>query len=373
MRVQLFVLSFLIVTACAAQNAAISAADQTLSADQTVVASLTLASAGQNIAALQFDLTWDLQLGLQLTAGDQLRAALKIPYTVSLGPQRMRCLLVGINQNVLADGELLKFFLSANSASTSGTAQVQITNAVATDPTGTAVALDATPINVRIQDGTGAPVLPATAVLNAASFSPGPLSPGEIITILGFNAPATASLRIDGSPAPILYVGPNQINAIVPFGLDLASAASLNLINQNQKLTLQLPVAPAAPAIFTTTGTGLGPGAILNEDYTPNSFDNPAHAGSIVIVYGTGFGTLRSPVTDGQEVVEANPSTIPVTATVAGLPATVLYVGGAPGLIAGVTQINLRLPASVIQNPTALLVLTVSGSTTPSGVTVTIQ
>ena len=207
----------------------------------------------------------------------------------------------------------------------------------------------------------------------AASFSPGPLSPGEIITLLGFNALPSVSVEINGTPAPILYAGANQINAIVPFGLDLTSPASLQMNGQNQNVKLALPVAAASPAIFTQNGSGLGSGAILNADYSVNSFANPARRGSTVMIYGTGFGTLSSPVTDGQVVVGANLTTASVTATVAGFPAQVSYAGAAPGLIAGLTQINVLLPDRLVHNLIAPVVLNISGSSTINGVTVAIQ
>jgi uncharacterized protein (TIGR03437 family) len=367
------ILFLIVVASCSGQTAQLSAPDQGLNPGQAVVASFSLVSEGQTIAAVQFDLASDPPIGLQVTAGDQLRAASKIPYVVSTAPQKLRCLIVGLNETTIANGELLKLFLSANPASAAGAAQLRITNVVAANPAGLSVALNAVPVNVQIQNGTFGPLLPANAVLNAASLSPGPLSPGEIITLLGFNALPTVSVRINDSPAPILYAGANQINAIVPFGLDLTSAASLEVKSANQIVTMTLPVAAASPGIFTVACTGLGTGIILNEDYTPNSFANPARPGSVIMVYGTGFGTLSSPLSDGQTAAAANPTTLPVVATVTGLPAAVLYVGAAPGFIAGLTQINVQLPAGATHNFIAPLALTVSGLSTVNGATVAIQ
>jgi uncharacterized protein (TIGR03437 family) len=136
---------------------------------------------------------------------------------------------------------------------------------------------------------------------------------------------------------------------------------------------MSLPVAPTSPAIFTLSSTGLGSAAILNQDYTVNSFDNPASPGSIIMIYGTGFGLLQSPVIDGQAVVTPDLTVLPVSATVAGMQADVVYAGAAPGLIAGVIQINVRLPAGLAHDLIAPLVLTVSGSSTINGVIVAVQ
>src|SRR5258708_4928164 len=81
-------------------------------------------------------------------------------------------------------------------------------------------------------------------VLNAASFTEGPLAPGEIISIFGDNiGPATpaasspddagfipkdlggVAVSFDGALAPLLYASSSQINAIVPFAVaDKASS-----------------------------------------------------------------------------------------------------------------------------------------------------
>jgi uncharacterized protein (TIGR03437 family) len=241
---------------------------------------------------------------------------------------------------------------------------------------GVSIPLNAAAANVQIAQNpnpTAVQVIPAAAVLNSASLAPGPLSPGEIITLVGFSGLPSVSLQIDGMAAPVLYAGSNQINAIVPFGLDLTHAASLQLKTPAQTSAMSLPVAPTSPAIFTLSSTGLGSGAILNQDNTVNSFDNPASPGSIIMIYGTGFGLLQSPVIDGQAVVTQNFTVLPVSATVAGMQADVVYAGAAPGLIGGVIQINVRLPAGLAHDLTAPLVLTVSGSSTIGGVIAAIQ
>ena len=46
----------------------------------------------------------------------------------------------------------------------------------------------------------------------------------------------------------------------------------------------------AAPAIFTTDGSGAGQGAIVNQNSTANSPSNPAEKGSIIIVFAGGAG-----------------------------------------------------------------------------------
>jgi uncharacterized protein (TIGR03437 family) len=81
-----------------------------------------------------------------------------------------------------------------------------------------------------------------------------------------------------------------------------------------------------------------------------NSSANPAWPGSIIAVYMTGVGRYRGgPLLfqDGWLGPLQPPFPVPVLgvgATVNGKAAEVLFAGQAPGLIAGVAQVNLRVP-----------------------------
>ena len=57
-------------------------------------------------------------------------------------------------------------------------------------------------------------------------------------------------------------------------------------------------VVAADPGIFTLASDGIGPGAILNSDMSVNTPTNPAHAGDIVAIYMTGLGAPNSAATD---------------------------------------------------------------------------
>ena len=105
---------------------------------------------------------------------------------------------------------------------------------------------------------------------------------------------------------------------------------------------LSLPAGLAAPALFTAGGSGLGQAAALNQDGTLNSVANPASAGSIVTVYGTGFGATAPISKDGVLMgSDQYGIALPVKVAVGGKEAKVTY-GSAPGLVAGVSQVNFR-------------------------------
>ena len=97
-------------------------------------------------------------------------------------------------------------------------------------------------------------------------------------------------------------------------------------------------------------GIGVGggcPAAALNQDQSVNSEANPASYGSIVTIYATGFGITDPPLNDGQISLDRLPAPWQTVAVELGLePLEVLYAGQAPGLVAGVMQVNFRLPAA---------------------------
>jgi uncharacterized protein (TIGR03437 family) len=114
-----------------------------------------------------------------------------------------------------------------------------------------------------------------------------------------------------------------------------------------------LPVLSSRPGIFSQDSTGQGQGAILNADGTVNSPSNPALRGSIITIFGTGGGEAAPGVVDGEIVSGLQSRTsLPVSAFFArGLyedweQGAVLYSGGSPGSVAGLLQVNVRVPAN---------------------------
>src|ERR1017187_5191456 len=194
---------------CTSASAAVlSLQDQAGAAGQTVVAAVSFSSEGQAIGGLQFDLEWDAALDVRITAGTRTRASSKLLYTASTGPRGTRCLFIGSNRDTLGDGDLLSVFVVIAPDAPAGTAMVRFTNAVATSPDGTPVVLRSQPASVRVQSGSAPQPLPPESILNAASMLPGPVAPGEIVTLFGSLPQASLELLFNGVPAPILIYRP---------------------------------------------------------------------------------------------------------------------------------------------------------------------
>jgi len=356
--------------------AEVSIPSQVATAGQLIATSATLSTESAQISGLQFDLEWDAGLNVQIVVGRGLASSGKLLYSLQLAPRSTRVLMTGLNLGTLTDGELLKLFIVTGSEV--GSSQIRLTNLMATTPEGDPTDLRASAATIRVDPGpSGAALLPES-VFNAASLRPGPIAPGEIVTFLGafgINPASSAEVvaTVNGVSTSVLYAAGNQINTVVPVGLDPSTQAVLAVRNQNRQLAqVTVPTAAASPALFTQNGTGIGPGAILNEDYSLNTTAKPATAGSIVMMYGTGFGPLIPPAKDGEAGVPSE-TALPVSAKIDGIPADVLYAGAAPGLPAGVVQINVRIPPALPSTPAAKIELKAGSFEIPQGVSIAVR
>ncbi len=253
-------------------------------------------------------------------------------------------------------------------------------------------------IPVTLQSGTlTTPTI--TSVIDAASGASGTIAPGMAISIFGtalgpqtgveFAAPAAGGalattlsgtqVMFGTTPAPVLYTSATQINVLVPFEVSTETSTSMTVIyNGVQSAAAILTITPAQPGIFTANEKGTGQGAILNQDGTINSSTLPAAAGSVIQIFGTGGGLTNPASIDGTLNPIPGPTVplgalvaTPVTATVNGATATVDYSGPAPGLLAGIIQINVTIPSGT---PSGNIPLTVTvGDNVSQTVTVAVQ
>jgi uncharacterized protein (TIGR03437 family) len=359
--------------------ATLSIPNQVAGAGDGIIAPVTLSSQGQAISSIQFDLLWEPAVAIQAATGSQVGLSSKVLYAAASGTNVLRFIVTGVNQGPISDGEILRVFIAVSPNAAPGVAHIALSNLVAAGPAGETVPIQSAPISIQIGSSSVAGALQPQGILSAASLLSGPVGPGEIVTLFGTFASGSAassppSLLFNGIPAPILYSGANQINAVVPFGIDLGGPVNVEVLSATRQIAqISAPTAMAAPAIFTQTATGTGPGAILNQDLTINSFSNPAPRDSIVTLFATGFGILNPPAIDGEPATSIATTLLPVTATVGGIAAEVTYAGAAPGLIAGAVQINVHIPKATAPDLSTPISLSIGSASTPAGVTVSIQ
>jgi uncharacterized protein (TIGR03437 family) len=211
----------------------------------------------------------------------------------------------------------------------------------------------------------------------------GRIAPGELISIYGPHigpaAPAQAtfdaagflptnlggvSITIAGVPAPLSYASDSRIDAVVPIG----TPTGLSGIAVTPAIpTFKVMGLPAAPAIFLNPD---GTAAALNQDGTLNSPSHPAPLGSIITIWATGTGEYFFPLADGQMATSANNNCPDCQILFDFLVSQVApqYAGNAPGTVAGVTQINVRLPALVGSSVILPVTLNVNGATATANI-----
>jgi len=207
----------------------------------------------------------------------------------------------------------------------------------------------------------------------------GPASPvGMQLSPDGRRAATTLGgtrILFEGVPAPLVFVSASQVSVVVPCVLAGRTSARVQVEYLGESSPpVSVPLARVRPGIFTLSASGRGQGAALNwPDHTVNRAGNAAPRGSVVSVYASSGGWTSPPAEDGRVADQALPLPLPVTATVGGLNAPVLYAGAAPSLLTGVLQVNLQVPADAPVGDAVPLSLTIGGVSSPAGVTLAIR
>ena len=240
---------------------------------------------------------------------------------------------------------------------------------------------------------TGAGGTTVLGLSNAAAYTVSTaIAPGELISIygtgLGPNPGAGSSLNssgqisstiggtrilIGGVAAPLLYAGPNQINAVVPFEVASVASTTIQVVTASGgSESFPMSVASAVPELISEVTDGVVSVIALNQDGSLNFYNNPALAGSVVVFYAFGAGALSPPLQDAAIAGDSlSYAANPVSILLNGVPLKILYAGSAPGIVAGVMQINAQLPTTGIMsadNVAAIQVNGVSGRSLAIGV-----
>jgi uncharacterized protein (TIGR03437 family) len=209
------------------------------------------------------------------------------------------------------------------------------------------------------------------SVVNSASLRP-VLSPGVMVSIFGSHltgptlsttfddtasyptSVAATTVTFNGVAAPLLYLSPSQINAIVPFSLDGQTSLQVGVQRFGRvSATFTVPLQNTAPAIFTSSQTGTGQAVVLqqalNGPLSYNSPSNPAHAGDYLEIFATGQGVWTPPPQSDVFFFGEPFTTQPVSLTIGGQPAKTVYAGtlGATLNSWSVLQVNAVVPDGV--------------------------
>lgn len=243
----------------------------------------------------------------------------------------------------------------------------------------------------------GPPVIGPDTILSISSLQSGTVAPGDYISIFGANlgpvggARADASqplptslgqtsVTFDGQSAPLFYASDGFVAVQAPFNLTPGSLTRVRVTSAaGDSLDIPVPVATTNPGIFTYDSRGRGQAKIVNEDGSSNGDGSiiasqvPAARGSIVAIFCTGLGAVAPSVPVGTPPPADTLSTtvLPVSATIAGQHAMVMFAGLAPGQT-GLYQVNVLIP-STVPSGAVRLVISADDNSSQNGVTIQIE
>jgi uncharacterized protein (TIGR03437 family) len=220
---------------------------------------------------------------------------------------------------------------------------------------------------------------------------PTPLAPGGFIAIKGLNLSAVpptnvpavplpgtfevpisymgTTVFIQNIPAPLSYISPTQVNAIVPSGVTPRATQSLR-VQVNDATTpyaFNVNVADAQPGVFQFA---LDPSYtsfrawIYDVGFNVLGPNHPAKWGQTIVIYCAGLGSVMPATAAGVASTTGSQTTNTVNVNIGGVDAgqPLAYSGLAPGLI-GVYQINVVVPQNTQTGDAVPVILTVAGQT----------
>ncbi len=232
------------------------------------------------------------------------------------------------------------------------------------------------------------PQVPSNGIVEAAASnlnaSAPYFAPGSIISLYGQDLAegieaagsiplptqmAGVSVKMGDRLAPLYYVSPTQINAMIPFEVTGSSVpVTVMAGNQSVSAPVTLTLGSSAPRIFMTNAQGQG--AILNGSRGNVLVDqnNPASAGDVLVIYCTGLGKVQSDVASGLasngEATAATPQV-----TMGGRAAQVQFSGLAPTFV-GLYQVNAVVPGGLTPGRAEVVISTSAGSSNKVSVSV---
>jgi uncharacterized protein (TIGR03437 family) len=215
-----------------------------------------------------------------------------------------------------------------------------------------------------------------TALTNGGSYQIA-AAPGMLASVFGIALAPTVQLAgriplplvmqgvsatVNGISAPLYYVSSGQLNIQIPYEVGVGPAV-LAVNNNGQIASFPITVSIAAPGLFGNWDVRGVPAST-------------AQQGQVLISYVTGDGDETPFLPTGDTIVSSTPLSripkprLPLTMTVGGVPAQVLFAGIPSGLT-GVTQINYIVPPTAPLGPQPVVVTLGTVQSPPVMLTVT--
>jgi uncharacterized protein (TIGR03437 family) len=182
-----------------------------------------------------------------------------------------------------------------------------------------------------------------------------------------------ASVTMNGEKTYMYYVSPTQLNILTP--PDLAPGPVAVEVTEGNQTSAAFLVESAtlSTSFFVFDGTHvvaqhINPFTDVGPTTLYPGLTTPAKPGEEVVLYANGFGSTSVPVVAGSEAQSGMLAALPVV-TIGGVQSNVLFAGLAG---VGLFQFNVIVPVNA-PNGDLPLVATYNGSTTQTGVVITVQ
>jgi uncharacterized protein (TIGR03437 family) len=221
------------------------------------------------------------------------------------------------------------------------------------------------------------PTIAPGGASNAASSTAVGVTPGSLISVFGANlAPAlqvgtgnplpqmlqNVTVRVDDAFLPLIFVSPGQINAQLPSATSLGTHTVVVHWEGKPETSTQVLVARNAPGLFGDGAPDQPVGSFVRSSGQAVTTDNPAQAGEIVSVLGTGLGPYVLQPPDGFLFDETAGYTLQDGVTVvAGDQVIDAIYGGRSGAAVGVDAIRFQVPSTLPDSPFLPVKIRISG------------
>ena len=189
------------------------------------------------------------------------------------------------------------------------------------------------------------------AIVSPADYTAGPASPGGVVVIFGSNlasvknAPAApfpvtvsgVTVKIGSSQAPLAYVSPNQINAVIPWDVEAGKTSVIVTLNGAASSPKDLTIAPTSPSLFYAVSSATRSASVRKGEY--------------LTIYCVGLGDVsnRPPSGGYPDTATLAETKTAVQVFVGGLAVPPTFAGIAPpGIVGanlpGLYQIDIQVP-----------------------------
>ena len=230
------------------------------------------------------------------------------------------------------------------------------------------------------------PVILPSGVVNAASYTAN-LAPGSLASLFGQNladnvyqgsqvydngrflsSVASIGVQVNAVNAPIVYIGPTQINFQIPWETPLGQPVSVQVTRAGTPSNVaQIGLAAASPAVFFYSYLPNVAWVTGTADEGCATSQCAVRAGGVYQLWANGLGPKKvaeqdgvgdgATTLDGLTVVGGTAS---CQLTIGGISAEVDYCGAAPGEI--IDQVNFTYPAGVAPGAPVAAMLSVNGA-----------